>query len=403
MTQAFETVRPLVVFGQRKMVTRVCIIERKAHIRNFLREELEEAGFLVRECEGLDALRNLLTTTALDTLLMTVAGSAEHTVDALHVVAMSGSKAEVLLVGAPSPALDALKEHGSEIGLRMLPPLNTPYRVEDLRERLTACLPPEPDFAPAIDAEEALRCGWVQLWYEPKLDVRSLSLCGVEAVTRVSHPNCGLVSPSRFLPARNDPHFRSLTHFVVGQAIADWAFFLENYSPVDLAVSLPVPFLEDGTAVKRLQALMPAHPAFHGVLVQIKGLDMIGDIAIAQQAARTLRFSNIAISVDDLGDEWARFVDLAHFPFVEVKVNSQLVTGCADDQLKRSACRTILDMADRFGARTVAKGIETRADLIAAREMGFHAVQGGLFGGPMKAQKFARQILAKPHKRAAAI
>jgi EAL domain-containing protein (putative c-di-GMP-specific phosphodiesterase class I) len=59
-------------------------------------------------------------------------------------------------------------------------------------------------------------------------------------------------------------------------------------------------------------------------------------------------------------------------------------------------CRQILDLADSYGARTVAEGVETRADFIAVRDMGFDLVQGYLFAKPAAAKKFARMMLGQP-------
>jgi EAL domain-containing protein (putative c-di-GMP-specific phosphodiesterase class I) len=81
-------------------------------------------------------------------------------------------------------------------------------------------------------------------------------------------------------------------------------------------------------------------------------------------------------------------------PFVEIKVDRKFVTGCADDRLKQTVCRQILDLADGYGARTVAEGVETKADFIAVREMGFDQVQGFLFAKPMTA---ARTMLARDY------
>lgn len=94
----------------------------------------------------------------------------------------------------------------------------------------------------------------------------------------------------------------------------------------------------------------------------------------------------IAISVDDLGAEWLSLTGLCNLPFVELKVDRKFVTGCAEDRLKQSICRRILDLAAGYGARTVAEGVETWADFLAAREMGFDLVQGFLFAKPMSAQ-----------------
>jgi EAL domain-containing protein (putative c-di-GMP-specific phosphodiesterase class I) len=59
-------------------------------------------------------------------------------------------------------------------------------------------------------------------------------------------------------------------------------------------------------------------------------------------------------------------------------------------------CGRILDLANFYGARTVAEGVETRADFLAVREMGFDLVQGFLFAKPIPAKKFARTIMGRP-------
>ena len=112
--------------------------------------------------------------------------------------------------------------------------------------------------------------------------------------------------------------------------------------------------------------------------------------------ARLLRFHNIGISVGELGAEWPALMELTDFPFVEIKVDRSFVTGCGDDRLKRSACRSILELADGFGARTVAEGVETRTDFIAARELGFDLIQGFFLAKPMEPHKFARKVLSRP-------
>jgi EAL domain-containing protein (putative c-di-GMP-specific phosphodiesterase class I) len=80
---------------------------------------------------------------------------------------------------------------------------------------------------------------------------------------------------------------------------------------------------------------------------------------------------------------------LRDFPFVEIKVDQRFVTGCSEDRLKQSICRRILDLADSYGARTVAEGVETWADFITVREMWFDLAQVFLFAKLMSAQKFA--------------
>ena len=143
-------------------------------------------------------------------------------------------------------------------------------------------------------------------------------------------------------------------------------------------------------AVRDLCRAMPAHPAFGGLLIEINSSEVIEHPDLAVDAARRLRLHNIAIAIDNVGAEWPSLLELRSFPFAELKVDQQYVTGCADDRLKQTVCRRIVELARDNGARAMAQGIETRADFLAAQDMGFDLVQGYLFGKPVAVRKFAR-------------
>src|SRR5690606_9373751 len=130
-----------------------------------------------------------------------------------------------------------------------------------------------------------------------------------------------------------------------------------------------------------------------GLIIEMNGSDIAANLSRAKDVARALRCANIGISIDDLGAEWPAFAGMADFPFVEIKVDRQFVSGCATDRLKQAVCRQIIDLADGYGARTVAEGVETRADFIAARELGFDIVQGFVFAKPRPAKEFVRAVL----------
>jgi EAL domain-containing protein (putative c-di-GMP-specific phosphodiesterase class I) len=110
--------------------------------------------------------------------------------------------------------------------------------------------------------------------------------------------------------------------------------------------------------------------------------------------AREVRLRNVAISVDNVGVEWPALMELRSFPFVELKVDHQFVTGCTDDRLKQTVCRRIIEFAHERGTRVLAQGVETRADFLAAHALGFDHVQGFLFGKPAAIRKFARSRLS---------
>ncbi|ABD09022.1 response regulator receiver modulated diguanylate phosphodiesterase [Rhodopseudomonas palustris HaA2] len=383
-------------FGRRKVSPRACIIDGKPHLRTFLADTLEELRFVTSECGGVEELSQRILAQQPDMLVVGASVGGVEAARILDVAGDAGFRGSVMLISArESIALRGILHHGLERGLTMLPPLTTPFSAQMLRESLAPLLPQEPPPRPQVDVAEALKTGWLELWYQRKLDARSLIPCGAEALVRMRHPNWGVVVPSAFLPDRNDPHFRALSEFVVARAIADWRYLLDHHGPVDLSINLPVDFLLDAQAVEDLCAWIPTHPAFGGLIVEINAAEAANHIDAMIDAARRLRLHNVAISIDKVGADWPELMHRAAFPFVELKVDRAYVTGCADDRLKRTVCRRIVDLAADYGARCTATGIESRSDYVAAHEIGFDLVQGYLFGKPMGLKKFARAATTK--------
>jgi EAL domain-containing protein (putative c-di-GMP-specific phosphodiesterase class I) len=187
-----------------------------------------------------------------------------------------------------------------------------------------------------------------------------------------------------------------LAEFVIDRATEDWRYLFERQSPTDISINLPVSFLKNAQAVRDLCRRMPTHPAFGGLLIEINSAEVIGNLDLLIDVTKEVRLHNIAVSIDDLGADWPALMGLNSFPFVELKVDRQFVTGCANDRLKQTVCRRIIELAKGYGVRVVAEGVETRADFVAANDMGFDLVQGYLFGKPMPLKKFARTALGHP-------
>jgi EAL domain-containing protein (putative c-di-GMP-specific phosphodiesterase class I) len=233
------------------------------------------------------------------------------------------------------------------------------------------------------------------------VDTRTVTVAGAEALIRMRHPTWGIVTPAYFIPDDGDPRLGALSEFTVSQAIRDWHGFVVESGPIEIAINLPMAVLQDQDSIRKFCLKMPNHPAFQGLIVEINALEINRNLEQAKAAARLLRFHNIAVSVDDLGAEWPSLMGIDNFPFVEIKVDRKFVTGCANDNLKQALCRRILDLAQHYGARTVAEGVETIADFLAVRAMGFDLAQGFLFSRPVGAKKFVQTVLrqarAKSH------
>jgi EAL domain-containing protein (putative c-di-GMP-specific phosphodiesterase class I) len=384
-------------FGRRKVAPRACIADSKEHICKFLRDALEELGFIASDCAPDDDVPRLLAERLPDLFVLGLSAGGIAASLTLEALAASAFDGKVLVFGQrSSPMVAAILALGEELGLSMLPLLPTPFRDSDLRERVALLLPMEAPPSPPVHVAEALHAGWLELWYQPKIDIRSLTLNGAEALVRMRHPTWGIVPPACFIPDADDPHFGVLSDFVVAQAGHDWRYFFEEYGPLSLSINLPLGYFRDPAAIENLSRHLPKHPAFDGLIVEINAPELVQNLPLATKVARALQLHNIGTSIDNVGAEWPLLLMLQEFPFVEIKVDRAFVTGCADDRLKQSTCRRIIELADRTGARTVAEGVETRTDFLTARELGFDTVQGFFFAKPMEPHKFARRVLGKP-------
>jgi EAL domain-containing protein (putative c-di-GMP-specific phosphodiesterase class I) len=394
--QEFQGTNNVVTFGRRKVKPRVCVADHKTHVRTFLTDAFEDLGFVPCEISGAADLAVALDTHLPDLVVLGPSAIGAEATEIMQTLAAKGFDGKVLLLGpGDCPAAAATREFAGHLEIAMLPRVETPFGEASLRRSVASLLPTEEIADPPIDVGEALGAGWLELWYQPQFDVRSLSVSQAEGLARIRHPTWGIIPAAYFIPDEGDRHFRVLSEFVIAQATEDWHYFVAQRGKIDLSINLPIAFLQAEDAVKELRERIPDHPAFDGLTVEINGTEIIRNLELAKSLARQLRFHNIAVSIDNLGAEWPQLDRVGDFPFCEIKVDRKFVTGCANDRLKQTMCRRILDLADGYGARTVAEGVETQADFLTVREMGFHKAQGFYLGKPASVKKFARSTLGR--------
>jgi EAL domain-containing protein (putative c-di-GMP-specific phosphodiesterase class I)/CheY-like chemotaxis protein len=393
-----ESISNVISFGRHKTRPRACVIDSKRHTRAFLKKALEDTGFAASECANHEELAAEVGRQPPRLVVHCVSPDGIESAHVLRTLSAASFQGGILLLGPRGlPALAAVQRAAEELGLEVLPPLSTPFSDESLRASVAAFLPGEEPSTSPVDVAEAVAAGWLELWYQPKINAQSLCFDSAEALVRMRHPYWGVVPPAYFIPDDSDPHLRALSEFVIGRAIDDWRHFVVDHGHVEIAINLPVDFLRDPESVDSLCRQLPNHPAFKGIIVEVNGTEVLRNLELMKEVAARVRFHNIGIAIDDLGAEWPSLLsNVGHFPFVEIKVDRKFVAGCANDRLKRSICRHILDFANSVGSRSIAEGIETREDFVCVREMGFDIVQGFLFAKPMPVLKFGKSLLSRP-------
>src|ERR1700676_5500408 len=246
-------------FGRRKVTPRACIADSKKHLRAFLTDVLEDLGFVTSECAKADELGMILDTQLPDLVVLGLSVDGIEAGKILEVLVRREVGGKALAIRAREAIIvTAARQVGEENGLAMLPPLTTPFAAGTLRERVTMLLPEEPAPSPAVLVSEALHAGWLELWYQQKIDARTLVRRGAEALVRMRHPTWGVVPPAYFIPEDDDPHFLRLSEFVIERATEDWLYLLQQHGPTDISINLPASFLKNREGVRDLCQRTPA-------------------------------------------------------------------------------------------------------------------------------------------------
>jgi EAL domain-containing protein (putative c-di-GMP-specific phosphodiesterase class I)/FixJ family two-component response regulator len=335
-------------------------------------------------------------------IILDLALGQSDAVDVIRKLEVVRFRGRVLLVsGSDATILAEAERIGRCHGLRMLAPLQKPIRVADLESSLQAsAAPPSAQSRTdgkdnrrrsnrvSADLAQALKEGWLEVWYQPKIDLKDLTVCGAEALVRVRHPTNGIIQPIDFLPPASDPLYKPLTTFVLKRTMSTWAALSERGFPLKLAVNIPASVLSAPGFVDVLRRMLPTDDTFPGVVLEITEDDIIRDPEWLREIATQVRLCKATISIDDFGSAYASLSRLKDLPFNELKLDCSFVSGCAADPLKRSLCQTVVDLGHRLNASVCAEGIETEADLVCLRNQSFDTAQGFLFAKPMPSAEF---------------
>lgn len=382
------------------------VLDDEVQIGNFVCKALTSFGLAARHFS--DPLQFLLEVKRAppDILILDLVLGRSDAVDVIRKLEFLKFAGRVVLIsGHDQATLREFEQVGRARGLRMLPSLHKPFRTAEFRAVIQSAAKPDGVAAdgkppnslsgvvkPENILEEALDNEWLEVWYQPKIDLRLLCVCGAEALVRAQHPKHGVVEPADLLPPPGDPLYKPLTLFVVERVMADWLKFAEKGHPLKLSVNVPASVLGAAGFVDFIRNARPSHPKFPGLIIEVTEDEAIRDMAWIYEVATQLRLYNVSISVDDFGSAYASLSRIKDLPYREIKLDRGFVANCAIDSLKRGLCQTVAELAHCFGASACAEGVETLEDLRCLVDLGFDAAQGIVFARPMPANHFVEFI-----------
>jgi len=238
-----------------------------------------------------------------------------------------------------------------------------------------------------VTLARVLEDDWFELFYQPKIDLKTMRLVGAEALVRARHPARGVLGPGAFLPGAGEDEMLALTERVIITALKDWEAFAASGLSLKLSVNVPVSALVKLPIPAILREERPRAENWPGLIMEVTEDEIIHDLNIANDVADALRRFNCTLALDDFGAGYSSLARLRQLPFSELKIDRSYVSNCHTDRISAGLCETIVELAKRFDLKTVAEGIETPHESHKLQGIGCNIGQGYLFAKPMpKAQ-----------------
>jgi diguanylate cyclase (GGDEF)-like protein len=402
---------------------RALFLDRLAHAVDRARQTRSPLGVLICDLDGFATVNDSLGHVAGDRLLAAVGARLEEVLEASDTVARIGADEFAVLLEELGAAGDAAR-----VAQRLLDAFEAPFPIasreiycgasvgvatgtEDaqtllrdadlalfrakregrgryalyephLHSAIVERLELEVDLKGALDREE------LELVYQPVFGLRSETVVGLEALVRWRHPTHGIVNPDRFIPlAEESGQIVHLGRWVLREACRQAALWRARYPAfggLQVGVNVSAAQLREATFVDQVSAaLESAQLDPGGLTLEITETVLMEDVETATNRLARLKALGVELAIDDFGRAYSSLTHLQQFPLDNLKIDRHFLAGIGDDGEIPALLRAIIDLAEIFGLRPIAEGIERRRQIECLLELGCELGQGHLLAEPL--------------------
>ncbi len=236
------------------------------------------------------------------------------------------------------------------------------------------------DLRRALESETEL-----SMHYQPKIDLRSSEVIGVEALLRWQHPQRGSIPPTEFIPlAEQTGLIKDLTARVLGLVFAQAADWARAGRPLCVAVNLSARNLLEPDLADVVATLLEMHDLDPALIeFEITESAIVLDPVRAGETLTKLTALGFGVAVDDFGIGSTSMSQLRSMPLRTLKIDRSFVTNLVTDPGGASLVRAIIELAHDFGLIAVAEGVEDVEVTTVLRELGCDHAQGYLWSRPV--------------------
>lgn len=235
------------------------------------------------------------------------------------------------------------------------------------------------------DLRNALSNDEMVIYYQPKIDLVTNKICGMESLIRWRHPLKGLVLPSDFLPiAESTGLIHEIGLWVFSQACKQvLAWEKEGYDGFSIAVNISATQFIRSDFVENITKILDFSGANPKLLeIEVTENAMIHNISRATTSIEKLRSIGIKSSLDDFGTGYSSLHHIKQFPIDSLKIDISFINNILNNKDDVAIVSAVINMSHAMGIKVIAEGVENNEQLLLLKELGCDQVQGYFISRP---------------------
>ncbi len=238
--------------------------------------------------------------------------------------------------------------------------------------------------------QEALAADEFRLYYQPKVDMRSNRVLGVEALLRWKHPELGVVSPAQFLPLIEHTELSvSVGNWVLAQGIDQLARWQRQGLDISVSINISARHLQEPLFAQNLAALLARYstPIAPRLTIEILETAALADIEHTCTLMNECRALGVRVALDDFGTGYSTLTYLKRLPLDVLKIDRSFVMNMLEDRQDLAIIEGVIGLSHTFGCSVVAEGVESPAIAQRLIDMGCSVGQGNGIAPAMPAEE----------------
>ena len=236
----------------------------------------------------------------------------------------------------------------------------------------------------------ALKNNEFELYYQPKVDLRSNIVFGAEALIRWNHPERGVLAPALFLPAvEHDVLGIEIGNWVVNAALAQLEKWNEQGLEIPISVNISPMHLQRSQFIGELKSMLSQYPdCIHEHLeLEILESSALKDITLVSKVIKECNQLGLQFSIDDFGAGYSSLTYLKKLPAEYLKIDQSFVRDMLLDEDDKAIIQGIIELAKVFNLKVIAEGVETPEHGKQLISLGCYLAQGYGIAKPMPSNK----------------